>query len=162
MYSSYILKTNNLFVSRSYLCSTLEELAKDQKRSASNLKQEIKESGEEENVDETVVAKQEESAASFLEFMEKARNGEIIPNDVIVKYAHYFQDTLTLDNMPRMQLINMCKYMGIPPYGYDSFLRFQLRHRMKKLKEDDQRILWEGIDSLTKMELREACQGKQN
>jgi LETM1-like protein len=48
--------------------------------------------------------------------------------------------------------------MGIPPYGGDSFLRFQLRHRMRMLQEDDQRILWEGIDSLTKMELREACQ----
>jgi LETM1 and EF-hand domain-containing protein 1 len=33
-----------------------------------------------------------------------------------------------------------------------------LRHKIKTLKEDDQRILWEGIDSLTKMELREACQ----
>jgi aryl carrier-like protein len=56
-----------------------------------------------------------------------------------------------------MQLINMCKYMTIPPYGSNSFLRFQLRHKIRTLKEDDQRILWEGIDSLTKMELREAC-----
>ena len=47
----------------------------------------------------------------------------------------------------------------IPPYGSDSFLRFQLRHKIRVLKEDDQRILWEsGIGSLTKMELREACQ----
>lgn len=74
------------------------------------------------------------------------------------RYANYFQDDLTLDNMPRMQLINLCKYMSIPPYGSDAFLRFQLRHRIRVLKEDDQRILWEGIDSLTKMELREACQ----
>ena len=50
--------------------------------------------------------------------------------------------------------------MGIPPYGSDYFLRFQLRHKIKTLKEDDQRILWEGIDSLTKMELREACQDR--
>jgi LETM1 and EF-hand domain-containing protein 1 len=48
--------------------------------------------------------------------------------------------------------------MSIPPYGSESFLRFQLRHKIRVLKEDDQRILWEGIDSLTKMELREACQ----
>jgi len=59
--------------------------------------------------------------------------------------------------MSRMQLINMCKYMGIPPYGADALLRFQLRHKVKSLKEDDQRILWEGIESLTKQELREAC-----
>jgi len=102
--------------------------------------------------------KQEASANSMLEFLEQARNGEMIPPDAIIKYANYFQDDLTLDNMPRMQLINMCKYMAIPPYGSESFLRFQLRHRIRTLKEDDQRILWEGIDSLTKMELREACQ----
>lgn len=137
---------------------TLEELAKEQKRSATDLKEEIQESGKESSVDQSVVEKQEQSANSFLDFMEQARRGEIIPNDVIVQYAHYFKDDLTLDNMPRMQLINMCKYMGIPPYGSDSFLRFQLRHRMRSLQEDDQRILWEGIDSLTKMELREACQ----
>ncbi|EJK47193.1 hypothetical protein THAOC_34109 [Thalassiosira oceanica] len=47
--------------------------------------------------------------------------------------------------------------MGLPPYGNDNLLRFQLRHKTRVLKEDDQRILWEGIDSLTKMELREAC-----
>jgi len=48
--------------------------------------------------------------------------------------------------------------MSIPPYGSDNLLRFQLRHRIRSLVEDDQRILWEGINSLTKMELREACQ----
>lgn len=137
---------------------TMEELAKEQKLTASHLKEEIKESGQEEGIDESVVAQQEASAESFLEFMEKARSGDPMPNDVIVRYAHYFKDDLTLDNMPRMQLINMCKYMGIAPYGSDSLLRFQLRHRMRLVQEDDQRILWEGIDSLTKMELREACQ----
>jgi LETM1-like protein len=37
-------------------------------------------------------------------------------------------------------------------------LRFQLRLKISNLKQDDQKILWEGIESLTKMELREACQ----
>ena len=52
----------------------------------------------------------------MLEFLSKARNGEMIPPDVIIRYAKYFQDDLTLDNMPRMQLINMCRYMAMPPY----------------------------------------------
>jgi LETM1 and EF-hand domain-containing protein 1 len=129
---------------------TLEELAKEQKRIAAKRNTETP--------DNTIAVKQEESAASMLEFLEKARNGEMVPPDVIVQYANFFKDDLTLDNMPRMQLINMCRYMSIPPYGADSFLRFQLRHKIRTLKEDDQRILWEGIDSLTKMELREACQ----
>jgi len=137
---------------------TLQDLAKEQKKKAESRKQAIKESENEDGESLVTQEVKEQSAASMLEFLEKARSGEMIPPDVIIHYANLFQDDLTLDNMPRMQLINMCKYMSIPPYGADSILRFQLRHRIRTLKEDDQRILWEGINSLTKMELREACQ----
>lgn len=131
---------------------TMEELAHAQKRIAAKRKD-----GNDEPAD-SIASKQEASASDMLKFLDRARQGEAVPPEVIVQYANYFQDDLTLDNMPRMQLINMCKYMSIPPYGSESFLRFQLRHKIRLLKEDDQRILWEGIDSLTKMELREACQ----
>jgi len=132
---------------------TLEELAKEQQRKAGKRTKELQEAGVDGSLQE-----EKDSAASMLEFLENARNGQMIPPDVIIRYASYFQDDLTLDNMPRMQLVNMCKYMNIPPYGSDAFLRFQLRFRIRSLREDDQKILWEGIDSLTKMELREACQ----
>ena len=132
----------------------MEELAHEQKRIAANRKD-----GKDESAD-SIASKQEASASDMLRFLDLARKGEMVPPDAIIQYANYFQDDLTLDNMPRMQLINMCKYMSIPPYGSDSFLRFQLRHRIRMLKEDDQRILWESIDSLTKMELREACQDR--
>lgn len=74
-------------------------------------------------------------------------------------YRHYttLQDELTLDNMSRPQLAGMCVYMGLRPYGSDNFLRFQLRAKLRSLKEDDQRIVWEGVDNMTKSELREAC-----
>lgn len=132
---------------------TLQNLAKEQKTRAEKNKVDAIAS----STCDGTFSEKEETARSFLDFIEKSRNGEFMPPDVIIRYAKYFQDDLTLDNMSRMQLINMCKYMGIPPYGADSLLRFQLRHRNRTLKEDDQRILWEGIDSLTKMELREAC-----
>lgn len=132
---------------------TLTELAKEQKKFAQIRKQDADEASDAESME----SKKEETAASFLEFLKKARTGKAIPPDVIIRFSKYFEDNLTLDNMSRMQLINMCKYMGIPPYGNDNLLRFQLRHRIRLLKDDDQRILWEGIDSLTKMELREAC-----
>jgi hypothetical protein len=135
----------------------LSELAQEQKRIASKEKKENP-NEEQEGSEVTIATKQAESAASMLEFLDRARRGEMLPPDVIIQYANYFKDDLTLDNMPRMQLVNMCKYMSIPPYGADAFLRFQLRHRIKSLREDDQRILWEGMNSLTKMELREACQ----
>lgn len=48
--------------------------------------------------------------------------------------------------------------MGLAPYGADAFLRFQLRTKLRAIKEDDRRILWEGLDSLTTYEVREACQ----
>lgn len=135
----------------------MQDLAKDQKRRAESSKKHIVDNnGPTSDLEST--ENREETAASFLDFIEKARNGEFLPPEVIIRYAKYFKDELTLDNMPRMQLINMCRYMGIPPYGNDNVLRFQLRHKVRGLIEDDQRILWEGIDSLTKMELREACQ----
>eukprot|EP00571_Detonula_confervacea_P010644 CAMPEP_0172306976 /NCGR_PEP_ID=MMETSP1058-20130122/7927_1 /TAXON_ID=83371 /ORGANISM="Detonula confervacea, Strain CCMP 353" /LENGTH=721 /DNA_ID=CAMNT_0013019031 /DNA_START=532 /DNA_END=2697 /DNA_ORIENTATION=- len=132
---------------------TLAELAKEQKKFAQIRKRDADDASDAESIE----IEKEATAISFLEFLKKARTGEAIPPDVIIKFAKYFEDNLTMDNMGRMQLINMCKYMGIPPYGNDNLLRFQLRHRIRLLKDDDQRILWEGIDSLTKMELREAC-----
>eukprot|EP00554_Chaetoceros_debilis_P006561 CAMPEP_0194073736 /NCGR_PEP_ID=MMETSP0149-20130528/1033_1 /TAXON_ID=122233 /ORGANISM="Chaetoceros debilis, Strain MM31A-1" /LENGTH=917 /DNA_ID=CAMNT_0038753779 /DNA_START=273 /DNA_END=3026 /DNA_ORIENTATION=+ len=134
---------------------TLHGLAKEQKQRAELKKQKLVDAG---SSDLESTENREETAASFLEFIEKARNGEFLPPKVVIRYAKYFQDELTLDNMHRMQLINMCKYMALPPYGNDNLLRFQLRHKIRTLLEDDQRILWEGITSLTKMELREACQ----
>lgn len=136
---------------------TLHDLAKEQKKKAKKHKERIV-NNDGSSSDIESIEDQEETAASFLEFIKKARNGEFLPPEVVVRYAKYFKDELTLDNMPRMQLINMCKYMSIPPYGNDNVLRFQLRHKVRGLIEDDQKILWEGIDSLTKMELREACQ----
>ncbi|KAL7445473.1 hypothetical protein ACHAXH_007278 [Discostella pseudostelligera] len=144
---------------------TLAELAKEQKKFAQQLRKtdssptttDASSSSSDSNDTTQQLSEKEASATSFLSFLKKARTGQAIPPEVIIKFAKYFEDNLTLDNMGRMQLINMCKYMGIPPYGNDNLLRFQLRHRIRLLKDDDQRILWEGIDSLTKMELREAC-----
>jgi LETM1 and EF-hand domain-containing protein 1 len=85
---------------------TMEELAKEQKRKAAKRKKELEEAGV--DMKEDTIEQQEDSAASMLNFLEKARNGEVLDTDAIIRYANYFQDDLTLDNMPRMQLINMC------------------------------------------------------
>ena len=62
-----------------------------------------------------------------------------------------------LDNISRPQLVGMSRFMGLTPYGTDTWLRFQLRSKIRQLKRDDQQILWEGLDSLTKEELQNAC-----
>jgi len=134
---------------------TLAELAKEQKKDAQLRKNHADEASDTESI--KIAKREASSASSFLEFLKKARTGEAIPPDIIIKFANNFEDNLTLDNMGRMQLINLCKYMGILPYGSNDLLRFYLRHKIRVLKDDDQRITWEGIDSLTKMELREAC-----
>jgi len=101
--------------------------------------------------------KESPNAALLTEFVEKARAGTHISTVDINRFARLFKDELTLDNMSRPQLAGMCVYMGLRPYGSDSFLRFQLRAKLRSLKEDDQRIVWEGVDSMNKAELREAC-----
>jgi len=96
-------------------------------------------------------------AKEVIEFIERARLGEPIPNESVLQIARLFKDELTLSNISRPQLVSMCQYMQLPPYGADSFLRFQLRNKLRMIKDDDKRILWEGIDSLDDAELREAC-----
>jgi LETM1 and EF-hand domain-containing protein 1 len=97
------------------------------------------------------------SAKEVIEFIEMARKGEALPNKSVLKMARLFQDELTLSNISRPQLVSMCRYMGLSPYGGDGMLRYQLRSTLRSIKEDDRSILWEGIDSLNIQEIRDAC-----
>jgi LETM1 and EF-hand domain-containing protein 1 len=58
------------------------------------------------------------------EFIDMAKQGKHIETESVLRIASNFKDELTLDNMSRPQLVNMCRYMAIPPFGSDSFLRF--------------------------------------
>ena len=57
--------------------------------------------------------------------------------------THKFQDEMTIDNLPRSQLMNMCRYMGIKAFGTDNMLRSQLRRVMTQIKTDDKVLLFE-------------------
>ncbi|KAK9030115.1 hypothetical protein V6N11_031546 [Hibiscus sabdariffa] len=37
-------------------------------------------------------------------------------------------------NRHRPRLVNMCKYMGISPFGTDAYLRYMLRKRLQGLR----------------------------
>ncbi|KAF7817720.1 LETM1 and EF-hand domain-containing protein 1, mitochondrial-like [Senna tora] len=65
-------------------------------------------------------------------FMNKVRRGTQVSNDEILGFAKLFNDELTLDNISRPRLVNMCKYMGISPYGTDAYLRYMLRKRLQQ------------------------------
>jgi len=98
-----------------------------------------------------------QTAEDLDEFLNKVRKGGHVSNEEILNFAKLFNDELTLDNMSRPRLVNMCKYMGIQPFGTDHYLRFMLRKKLQNIKNDDKMIQAEGLESLSEYELRQAC-----
>ncbi|XP_077227743.1 uncharacterized protein LOC143860808 [Tasmannia lanceolata] len=101
-----------------------------------------------------------QTAEDLDQFLGKVRTGANVSNDEILSFAKLFNDELTLDNISRPRLVNMCKYMGISPYGTDAYLRYMLRKRLAWIKNDDKMIQAEGIESLSEAELRQACRDR--
>ncbi|CAJ2677234.1 mitochondrial proton/calcium exchanger protein-like [Trifolium pratense] len=97
------------------------------------------------------------TAEDLDDFINMIRRGSIVSNEEILGFAKLFNDELTLDNISRPRLVNMCKYMGINPFGTDAYLRYMLRKHLRKIKEDDKLIQEEGVASLSEAELREDC-----
>ncbi|CAK8578671.1 unnamed protein product [Lathyrus sativus] len=97
------------------------------------------------------------TAEDLDDFLNLIRRGSSVSNEEILGFAKLFNDELTLDNINRPRLVNMCKYMGINPFGTDAYLRYMLRKRLQSIKEDDKLIQEEGVDSLSEAELREDC-----
>ncbi|XP_047066557.1 mitochondrial proton/calcium exchanger protein-like [Lolium rigidum] len=98
-----------------------------------------------------------QTAEDLDEFLNKVRKGGHVSNEEILSFAKLFNDELTMDNMNRSRLVNMCKYMGIKPFGTDHYLRFMLRKKLQDIKNDDTMIQAEGVESLSDEELRHAC-----
>lgn len=99
----------------------------------------------------------EEQSKDFKSFMTKLKSSEEISTAQLVRVAKMFKDDLILDNVSRGVLMAMAKYINLKPYGTDQILRYRIRHKMLKIKEDDKLIQYEGIDSLTSVELQQAC-----
>ena len=94
----------------------------------------------------------------FANFFRKVRStGETPTHQDVIKVCKVFRDDMTLDNLSRPQLVSMCKYMNLNTFGTDMMLRYQVRHRMRQIKRDDKAISFEGVDSLTVLELQMAC-----
>ncbi|TYH49505.1 hypothetical protein ES332_D10G142000v1 [Gossypium tomentosum] len=98
-----------------------------------------------------------QTAEDLDEFLNRVRRGAGVSNDEILGFAKLFNDELTLDNISRPRLVNMCKYMGISPFGTDAYLRYMLRKRLQWIKNDDKMIQAEGVESLSEAELLEDC-----
>ncbi|CAD7705180.1 unnamed protein product [Ostreobium quekettii] len=100
------------------------------------------------------------SAAELYQFMKNIRKGEPVDNNDIVRFGQLFNDELTLDNLDRVQLVSMCQFVGLSPFGTDSFLRARLRAHLGYIKRDDSVIRSEGVDALTEDELRQASRAR--
>jgi len=94
---------------------------------------------------------------NFDEFMEGIKTGQEVGREDVYKFITKFKDDLTLDNLKRSQVQAMCRFLDIVPYGPTQLLRFQLRNKVAQLKTDDRMIREEGLDSLTLVELKQAC-----
>lgn len=100
------------------------------------------------------------SAAELYSFMQRVRAGEHVEPSELLKFAKLFNDELTLDNLERVQLVSLCRFVGISPFGTDAFLKTRLRSHLIEIKSDDREIQQEGIENLTDDELRQACRAR--
>lgn len=62
-----------------------------------------------------------------------------------------------LNNLPRSQLIDLCKLLHLSSMGPHFYLRWKLQFKFYRLKIDDNLIIKEGLENLTDDELRSAC-----
>ncbi|KAF9154613.1 hypothetical protein BG015_000448 [Linnemannia schmuckeri] len=55
----------------------------------------------------------------------------------MIRVARLFGDELTVDNLSRLQLLSMCRYMNLNAFGTDNFLRYRIRTSMSSIRKDD-------------------------
>ncbi|KAI5962824.1 hypothetical protein KGF57_001393 [Candida theae] len=94
---------------------------------------------------------------NFVQFFHAISMGKNPTREQLIKVARLFKNDQVLDNLSRHQLVAMCKYMSLRPFGTDSILRYQIRHRLLTIIKDDKAIDFEGVESLSIPELQMAC-----
>lgn len=98
-----------------------------------------------------------EEKEKFVSFFDIISNGDTPSRDHLIQVARLFKNDQVLDNLSRPQLVAMARYMSLRPFGTDSILRYQIRHRLLTIIKDDKAIDYEGVESLTVPELQVAC-----
>lgn len=99
----------------------------------------------------------EKEREAFVSFFHTISLGKTPDREHLIKVARMFKNDQVLDNLSRHQLMAMTKYMSLRPFGTDSILRYQIRHRLLTIIKDDKAIDYEGVESLTVPELQLAC-----
>lgn len=99
----------------------------------------------------------EKEREAFVSFFDTISIGKTPKREHLIQVARMFKNDQVLDNLSRHQLMAMTKYMSLRPFGTDSILRYQIRHRLLTIIKDDKAIDYEGVESLTVPELQLAC-----
>lgn len=99
----------------------------------------------------------EEEKEAFVSFFHTISMGKNPTREHLIQVARMFRNDQVLDNLSRPQLVAMSKYMSLRPFGTDSILRYQIRHRLLTIIKDDKAIDYEGVESLSTLELQMAC-----
>lgn len=94
---------------------------------------------------------------AFVSFFDTISLGKNPDREHLTQVARMFKNDQVLDNLSRPQLVAMAKYMSLTPFGTDSILRYQIRHRLLNIIKDDKAIDYEGVNTLTIPELHTAC-----
>eukprot|EP00471_Norrisiella_sphaerica_P008915 CAMPEP_0184500980 /NCGR_PEP_ID=MMETSP0113_2-20130426/46371_1 /TAXON_ID=91329 /ORGANISM="Norrisiella sphaerica, Strain BC52" /LENGTH=676 /DNA_ID=CAMNT_0026889581 /DNA_START=573 /DNA_END=2603 /DNA_ORIENTATION=+ len=108
-------------------------------------------------IDGIVKNKKLKDEGQLLELLDDVQKGRRVSNQDIIKVAHLFDDTLTLDNLEHIHLASMCRMLGVSPLGPSTFLRKKLLKKLKALKKDDIEISQMGVDNMNLDELKTAC-----
>ncbi|KAL4401120.1 LETM1 domain-containing protein Ylh47 [Malassezia pachydermatis] len=97
---------------------------------------------------------------AFQDFYHKVRIGQHPSKQEVIQVAKLFDDELALENLTRPQLVSISRYMQLSAFGTDNYLRFQIRHALSRIRQDDLVISNEGSDSMSYQELLAACQSR--
>lgn len=101
------------------------------------------------------------SIQRFSDFFQQIRtSGAQASTEDIIEFSKLFEDEVALDNLSRDQLKALSKLLLLPAYGSSTFLRFQLRMKLRQLEADDKLIQRDGIETLTVAELQAASQAR--
>jgi len=99
-----------------------------------------------------------DKAAELQSFEEKLMSGRDFPSvKEILNFSKLFKQEMQLNAMTDEQLRAMSKMLGLTPMTLMPHNVLQLRHHVTALRREDREYMWEGLDSLTKPELIEAC-----
>jgi len=93
----------------------------------------------------------------FDKFLREFTSGGPTTTDQVLHFVRQFKDDITLENLKRSQIMQMCRFVGIQPYGPTKLLRWQIENKIDSLIRDDKMIQKEGMASLSLIELKSAC-----